>query len=49
MSFCYLLCFSWFESRYEIPFKVGWLWRPRFLINPNGRSNLLTMVKSWST
>jgi hypothetical protein len=24
------------------------LWCPRFLINPNGRSNLLTMVKSWS-
>jgi hypothetical protein len=25
------------------------IWRPRFLINPNGRSNLLTMVKPRST
>jgi hypothetical protein len=26
------------ESRDEIPFKGGRLWRPRFLINPNSRS-----------
>jgi hypothetical protein len=26
-----------------------WLWRPRFLFNPNSRSKLLTVVKSRST
>jgi hypothetical protein len=32
-SFRYLI-----ESRDEIPFKGGRLWRPRFLINPNSQS-----------
>jgi hypothetical protein len=37
------------ESRDEIPFKGGRLWRPRFLINPNSRSTQRTVVKSRST
>jgi hypothetical protein len=28
-----------------LPFKGGRLWRPRFLINPDRRSTLLTVVK----
>jgi hypothetical protein len=43
-SFRYLI-----ESRDDIPFKGGRLWRPRFLINPNSRSKQLTVVKSRST
>jgi hypothetical protein len=43
-SFRYLI-----ESRDEIPFKGGRLWRPRFLINPNSRSKQLTVVKLRST
>jgi hypothetical protein len=43
-SFCYQI-----ESRDEIPFKGGRLWRPRFLINLNSRSKQLTVVKSRST
>jgi hypothetical protein len=43
-SFRYLI-----ESRDEIPSKGGRLWRPRFLISPNGRSTQLTVVKSRST
>jgi hypothetical protein len=49
VSFYYLPCFSWIKSRGEIPLKGGRLWRPRFLINLNCQSNLLTGVKTWST
>jgi hypothetical protein len=37
------------ESRDEIPFKEGRLWRPRFLINPNSRLKQLIVIKSRST
>jgi hypothetical protein len=48
-EFSFPSCFSWIESRDEIPFKRGRLWRPRLIINPNRRPTLLTMVKSRST